>query len=87
MESYKQYLLRKMNEAKNTSDDNNNKKIKSEKDFRDWAEHKFKAVFGDDLDKEKMISTIDGLLRDNKKYVDDGNWIALVGIMNNSFAN
>lgn len=86
MESYKQYLSRKMNEAKNTSNDNN-KKIESEKEFRDWAEHKFEAVFGDKLDKEKMKSTIDGLLKDNKKYVDDGNWVALVGIMNKSFAH
>lgn len=86
MESYKQYILRKMNEANNTSS-NNDKKIETEKEFRDWAEHKFEAVFGDKLDKEKMNATIDGLLKDNKKYADEGNWAALVGMLNKSFAH
>ena len=30
------------------------KTVKSEKDFREYAEAKFKEVFGDDLDEDKM---------------------------------
>lgn len=61
-------------------------KVSSEKDFRDYAENKFKEVFGDDLDEEKMKETIDGLLDDNKDLVDDGEWGELVGMLNKSFA-
>lgn len=61
--------------------------IKSEKDFRDYAENKFKEVFGDELDEKKMNDTIDGLLKDNKKLVDAGEWGELVGMLNKSFAN
>lgn len=60
--------------------------IKSEEDFRDYAENKFKEVFGDDLDEEKMKETIDGLLNDNKDLVDAGKWGELVGMLNKSFA-
>ena len=59
--------------------------IKDEKSFREWAESKFKAVFGDELDKDKMKETIDGLLNDNKDLVDAGEWGELVGMMNKSF--
>ena len=41
--------------------------IKSEKDFRDYAENKFKEVFADDLDEDQMKETIDGILNDNKE--------------------
>jgi hypothetical protein len=60
--------------------------VKSEKDFREYAENKFKEVFGDDLDEEEMNDTIDGLLDDNKDLVDAGEWGELVGMLNKSFA-
>lgn len=60
--------------------------IESEKDFREYAENKFKEAFGDDLDKERMKNTIDGLLDDNHDLVKDGNWAELVGKLNQSFA-
>lgn len=59
--------------------------IKDEKDFRDYAENKFKVVFGDKLDKEKMNKTLDGILSDNKEDVEKGEWGKLVGILNKSF--
>jgi hypothetical protein len=59
--------------------------IKSEKDFRDYAENKFKEVFGDELDEDEMNKTIDGLLNDNKELVDNNEWGELVGMLNKSF--
>lgn len=59
--------------------------IKDEKTFRDYAENKFKEVFGDELDEKKMNDTIDGLLKDNKELVDAGKWGELVGMLNKSF--
>ena len=59
--------------------------IKDEKSFRNYAENKFKVVFGDNLDKKKMNNTIDGLLSDNKELVDKGDWGELVGMLNKSF--
>ena len=59
--------------------------IKDEKDFRSYAENKFKEVFGDKLDKDQMKKTIDGILKDNSELVDKGDWGALVGILNKSF--
>lgn len=61
--------------------------IKSEKDFRDYAENKFKEVFADDLDEDQMKETIDGILTDNKELVDKEDWGSLVGILNKSFAS
>lgn len=60
--------------------------IKDEKSFRDYAENKFKEVFGDELDEDKMNKTIDGLLSDNKEIVEAGEWSELVGMLNKSFA-
>lgn len=60
--------------------------VKSEKDFREYAENKFKEVFGDELDEKEMNDTIDGLLKDNKELVDTGEWGELVGMLNKSFA-
>lgn len=59
--------------------------IKSEKEFRTAAEAKFKEVFGDKLDKDRMKFTIDGLLKANKKAVEDGDWGTLIGMLNKSF--
>lgn len=60
--------------------------VKSEKDFREYAENKFKEVFGDELDEQEMNDTIDGLLKDNKELVDAGEWGELVGMLNKSFS-
>lgn len=64
----------------------NEGEIKSEKDFREYAENKFKEVFGDELDEDQMNEAIDGLLEDNKDLVDAGEWGELVGMLNKSFA-
>lgn len=60
--------------------------ISSEKEFRQAAEAKFKEVFGDELDENKMKETIDGLLADNKELVVNGEWGKLIGMLNKSFA-
>lgn len=59
--------------------------INDEKSFRAAAEAKFKKVFGDDLDEDKMNKTIDGILKDNKDAVDAGEWGKLIGMLNKSF--
>lgn len=59
--------------------------ISSEEDFREYAKNKFEEVFGDDLDKEKMKETIEGILSDNKELVEKEDWGSLVGILNKSF--
>lgn len=61
--------------------------IKDEKSFREAAEAKFKEVFGDDLDEDKMNETIEGILKDNKDAADAGEWGKLIGILNKSFAS
>ena len=48
-----------------TSVNESEDKIKSEKDFKEYAEKKFKEVFKDDLDEDKMNGIINGIL---KKY-------------------
>lgn len=79
MESIKNFLKSQIiAESKET--------IKSEKDFKAAAEAKFKKVFGDDLDRDKMNKIIDGLLKDNKKLVEKGEWGELIGMLNKSFA-
>lgn len=79
MESIKDFLISQIvTESKET--------IKSEEDFKAAAEAKFKKVFGDDLDKDKMNKIIDGLLKDNKKLVEKGEWGKLIGMLNKSFA-
>lgn len=65
----------------------NEGEIKSEKDFREYAENKFKEVFGDELDEDQMNETIDGLIEDNKDLVDASEWGELVGMLNKSFAD
>lgn len=74
-------------EAKKTAEeaDKAAESIKDEKTFRDYAENKFKEVFGDKLDEKKMKDTIDGLLNDNKDLVEAGEWGELVGMLNKSF--
>lgn len=65
----------------------NEAKVSSEEDFRNAAKAKFEEVYGDDLDEEKMNDTIEGILKDNSELVEKGDWGALIGILNKSFAN
>lgn len=73
-------LLNESNEV-NEADES----IKSEKDFRSYAENKFKEVFGDELDEDKMNETIDGILNDYAEDAENGDWGKLVGVLNKSF--
>lgn len=59
--------------------------IKSEDDFRDYAENKFEEVFGDDLDEDEMNNVIDGILKKYAKDAENGDWGKLVGVLNKSF--
>lgn len=61
--------------------------IKDEKSFRDYAENKFKEVFGDKLDTDKMKKIIDGIIEDSKDEIDNGDWGAVVGKLNKSFGS
>lgn len=76
-------------EAVETVDEStvNEGKVASEQDFRDAAKAKFEEVFGDDLDEKEMNDTIEGILKDNAELVEKGDWGALIGILNKSFAN
>lgn len=65
----------------------NEGEIKSEKDFRDAAKAKFEEVYGDELDENEMNDTIEGILKENAELVEKGDWGALIGILNKSFAN
>lgn len=65
----------------------NEGEVASEKDFRDAAKAKFEEVYGDDLNEEEMNDTIEGILKDNSELVEKGDWGALIGILNKSFAN
>lgn len=81
MKDLKQYIAESLESEIVESE----KSINSEKEFRDYAENKFKEVFGDDLDKDQMNKTIEGILDDNKSDADKGDWGKLVGILNKSF--
>lgn len=78
MKSFKQFLYEACEEEEET--------ILNEKSFREFAKKKFKEVFADELDEDKMKETIDGFLEDNKDLVDDEKWGELVGKFNQSFA-
>ena len=74
-------------ELNNVNEQNlNESEIKDEKSFREYAENKFKEVFGDKLDEKKMNDTIDGLLKDNADAVKEGDWGKIVGMLNKSFS-
>ena len=60
-------------------------KIKSEKDFKEYAEKKFKEVFKDDLDEDKMNGIMDGIRKKYKDDADKGNWAKLIGVLNKGF--
>jgi DNA-binding protein H-NS len=59
--------------------------IKDEQSFREYAENKFKKVFGDKLDEDKMNGIVNGILQKYKDAADNGEWGKLVGILNKSF--
>lgn len=71
-----EYLTEMLNESASISD---------EKSFREYAENKFKKVFGDKLDEDKMNGVIDGILKKYKTEADNGEWGKLVGVLNKSF--
>lgn len=79
MKDLKDFIIESLNEGKES--------IKDEKSFRAAAEAKFKEVFGDELDEDKMEKTIEGLLKDNKELVEKGDWVELIGMLNASFAH
>lgn len=79
MKNLKDFINELLNESKES--------IKDEKSFKAAAEAKFKEVFGDELDEDKMKKTIDGLLKDNKDLVEKGEWAELIGMLNASFAH
>lgn len=59
--------------------------ITDAKTFRDYAENKFKEVFGDEVDEKRMKMTIDGLI---KQQEEDGlDWGEVVGMLNKSFGS
>jgi hypothetical protein len=80
MKNITEYMMEHLedyNEAKETID--------SEKELRSAMEAKFKEVFKDDLDKEKMNKTIDGFCKDHSKEIEDGKFGELIGEFNKSF--
>ena len=82
MKDIKSYLLEKINIEDDNIIDEASESIKNEKDFKDYAENKFKTVFGDKLDEDKMKKIIDGII---DKYGKEGNWGQAVGVLNKSF--
>lgn len=79
MKNIVDYIYECLNEAEES--------IKDEKSFKEAARAKFEAVFGDELDEDKMNETIDGLLKDNPELVEKGEWGKLIGMLNKSFGN
>ncbi len=84
MKSLTDFIYENENENRINEEDES---IKSEKDFRDYAKNKFKEVYGDDLDEDKMKDVIDGILDDYKDDVEKGDWGKLVGVLNKSFGS
>lgn len=79
-------LLKFILEAENDDNkDDTEESIQSKDDLIDYMKNKFKEVFGDDLDKERMEFTIKGFLDDNKEKVEEEDWGTLVGMFNKSF--
>ena len=60
-------------------------KVKSEKDFREFARSMAEEAFGDKFDEDKFKETVDKFLEDNKEVVDKGDWAELVGIWEQGF--
>lgn len=64
---------------------NEEKEIKNEKEFRDYATNMCKEAHGDDFDEDKCKETIDGFLEDNKDLVEKDEWGEIVGKWNEGF--
>ncbi len=84
MKTFKKYILEHIDGEPITEAEET---IKDEKSFRDYAENKFKEVFGDKLDTNKMKKIIDGIIEDSKDEIDNGDWGAVVGKLNKSFGS
>ena len=84
MKTFKKYILEHFDDEPITEAE---KTIKDEKSFRDYAENKFREVFGDKLDTDKMKKIIDGIIEDSKNEIDDGDWGTVVGKLNKSFGS
>lgn len=59
--------------------------VKSEKDFREFAEKMAKEAFGDDFDEDKFKETVDKFLEDHKEEVEAEKWGELVGAWEQGF--
>ena len=84
MKAFKKYILEHIDGEPITEAEET---IKDEKSFRDYAENKFKEVFGDKLDTNKMKKIIDGIIDDSKDEIDNGDWGAVAGKLNKSFGS
>ena len=58
---------------------NEEKEVKNEKDFREFAKAMAQEAFGDEFDEDKFKETVDGFLEDNKELVEKGDWAEVVG--------
>ena len=87
MKSLNEFLLENVENQELININEEEETIKDEESFREYAENKFKEVFGDDLDEDKMKEVIDGIIKDNKDAIDNGDWGELVGILNKSFGS
>lgn len=76
MKGISEYLMEQLqvSEAEET--------IKSKEDFKEYAEKKFKEVYGDKLDEDEMKKVIDGIISEQG---DDSDWGKAVGKLNKSF--
>lgn len=76
MKGISEYLMEQLqvSEAEET--------IKSKEDFKEYAEKKFKEVYGDKLDEDEMNKVIDGIISEQG---DDSDWGKAVGKLNKSF--
>lgn len=59
--------------------------VKSEKEFREFAEKMAKEAFGDKFDEDKFKETIDKFLEDHKDLVEKEEWGELVGTWEQGF--
>ena len=84
MKAFKKYIIEHIDDEPIIEAE---KTIKDEKSFRDYAENKFKEVFGDKLDTDKMKKVIDGIINDSKDEIDNGDWGTVVGKLNKSFGS
>lgn len=76
MKGISEYLMEQLqvSEAEET--------IKNKEDFKEYAEKKFKEVYGDKLDEDEMNKVIDGIISEQG---DDSDWGKAVGKLNKSF--